>query len=76
MLNIKPCELIISTEYTLTEEELQVLVAVAQALSGVRLDLRLQEIFDIAVEMYATKHSFDEIGLAILGAVASGDEVH
>jgi hypothetical protein len=67
-------ELEIITEVDLSEHELDKLICVATALSGVRMDLPLQEILDITVEMYNTGHPFDSVGLAILGAVRGPGE--
>ncbi len=68
--NIKPkVELTLVTSVELTDEEIGMLINVAVTLSGVRMDLEIQEILDIVVELYNTDHAFDEIGLSVLGAM-------
>jgi hypothetical protein len=61
-------ELEIITTVELSDHEVDKLLSVAIALSGVRMDLEIQQILDIVVEMYNAGHAFDEIGLVILGA--------
>lgn len=69
-LNIKTRhDLEIITAVDLTDSEVDKLISVSQALNGVRMDLALQDILDMVVELYNTGHPFDEIGLAILGAI-------
>lgn len=67
-------ELTIITTVDLSDQEVAMLINVSVALSGVRMDLEVQEILNIVVELYNTGHKFDEIGLAILGATKSPAE--
>lgn len=75
MHNNKTRELQIVTSVDLSDDELRLLISVAGALNGVRMDLSLQEVVDIVVEMYNVGHSFDEIGLSVLGAVKGQPEL-
>lgn len=66
---------IISTKQ-LTDEESRTILSVSLALSGVRMDLDLQDITNIVVELHNDGAAWDEIGLSILGAQKTGESVH
>lgn len=74
-LNIKYVDgLELITSRPLSDEDIRILLSVACALNGVRMDLDRQLILDMVVELFNAGHGFDEIGLAVLGAVLAPAE--
>lgn len=68
-------ELQIISTVPLTDHQSETILCVAIALSGIRMDMDVQDILDICVELFNQGHPWDNIGLAVLGA-SKGEGIH